>query len=101
MQETSYADRATSAVHAGRPEGPLTVEVMSTLDQAQGIATEVQQRLYHLRERLLGSPPSPAEPSLGKTNSAHFRGEHADRSSMLLRALNEIDAISSDLANRL
>lgn len=87
----------------GRESAPLTVEVLSTLENAQMMASEIVARLYQLRDRLLGSEPT----SIGANGLAtqaiapHFKAAHSEKSSSLIGTLAEIDRLSLALANSL
>lgn len=100
MYDTSAAEVARPSL--ARVEGPLTQEIMESMNRAQDTASEVRHRLYQLRDRLTGSPP-PTESmaNANKTESSHFKGAFSDRAAGLLATLADIDNISTDLANRL
>lgn len=100
--DTAEVARSTNAAGANRVEGPLTHEVMETLNRALDQANEIRHRLYQLRDRLMGSPPpDPATANGKQVEASHFKGAHADKSIMLLNAMADIDTVSADLANRL
>jgi hypothetical protein len=97
-----HATKPNYAMGADRPDGPITQEVMETLNRAQDQANEVTHRLYQLRDRLFGSPPpSPATANGAKGEAPHFKAAHYERSQRLLETLGEIDRLSNELANRL
>lgn len=83
---------------------PLTVEIAERLNSNTAVALEVQGRLFALRDRLFGSEPSRTEPDAqaGIAKEPYAFADVARTKGLQLRdILNNIDALSADIANRL
>lgn len=81
---------------------PLTLDLMDRTHRQIDTANEICTRLYQLRDRLFGSPPTNAEGQLaGPPSEDSFNVAITSRTRHLSAILNDIDAISADIASRL
>jgi hypothetical protein len=82
----------------------VTEDIIARLDHNIGIATEVRARLWGLRDRLFGPQPPAADGiAQGEKRSPANSFEAASRMKgfQLRDILNDIDALSAHLTNRL
>lgn len=80
---------------------PLSQEIIQRTTSHLMQAREISSRLWQLRGRRLGSPPETDVIDPVKPDYSHFAGAYGDKSMDLTDALNIIDRLSSELANRL
>lgn len=83
------------------PEQNLTADVLDRVNHSHSIATEVRSRLYGLRDRIFGPQPSPPSAVATEKEAHCFSDVVRQRQNSLRDVLNDIDALSSEIANRL
>lgn len=100
---SAQAQRANfTGVSLGNTESaPLTVSALQKTESALEIAHEAAARLYGLKERLFGLTPENGEMAAKAPEPHAFADVLDSKQRALIAILHRVDALSTEIANRL